>query len=341
MTAAQFKRHRAPLFVYPALPEIKLCYAVTLSAMFYAWYRVYQASEIYPWNIGDFGVHENPPLIGNLTGQRMKDQTNWEWTHWSPFTLSYIPVYLIHAVLFNIVGGFLKESLFTPLYIIFSITACSIYFTPFLVAVSIAQGLVIFLVTHFIRRTIVVWLATLPILYVVMHYSSILSNDPFLIYTFVSYTLLSYVSYSIDVIRGFGRPGIAFHVKYVVIFGFPSMFAKIDNLQPLPGPICLIRVTLYSKVWREFDRGLYKFFKSYIFIPICQPTFSVQRKIVGVLVSFGFVLMWHGFYHHNKVWIGLNIIALFIEMSSKVIYGLKGVDAFRKRWMSGKYSHEN
>lgn len=34
--------------------------------------RIFRASEIYPWNIGDFGVNGSPPLIGNLTGQRMK-----------------------------------------------------------------------------------------------------------------------------------------------------------------------------------------------------------------------------------------------------------------------------
>ncbi|CAJ0558640.1 unnamed protein product, partial [Mesorhabditis spiculigera] len=105
-------------------------------------------------------------------------------------------------------------------------------------------------------------------------------------------------------------------------------------MQPLDGPICIVGVVLYSKVWRAFDRGLYQFFKRYIFIPICAPSFSLPRKICGVLVSFGFVLLWHGFYHHNYVWIGLNVVALFIEMSSKAFYGIEGVKMWREKNIS-------
>jgi hypothetical protein len=92
-----------------------------------------------------------------------------------------------------------------------------------------------------------------------------------------------------------------FHLKYVVIFGLPSIFARLDNMQPKESPMCIARVALISKVWRGFDRGLYDFFKVYIFVPVCMPTFSLPRKIFGVLVSYTFVLLWHGFLHHNIV----------------------------------------
>lgn len=60
-------------------------------------------------------------------------------------------------------------------------------------------------------------------------------------------------------------------------------------------------INVVFRIWRAFDRGLYAFFKEYIFIPICAPTFSTTRKIFGVLVSYGFVLLWHGMHHHNVV----------------------------------------
>ncbi|VBB34590.1 unnamed protein product, partial [Acanthocheilonema viteae] len=50
---------------------------------------------------------------------------------------------------------------------------------------------------------------------------------------------------------------IFFHLKYVVIFGLPRIFALADNMEPADGPICINRLTLYSKAWRYFDRGLY------------------------------------------------------------------------------------
>lgn len=123
-------------------------------------------------------------------------------------------------------------------------------------------------------------------------------------------------------------------MKYVVIFGLPAIFARIDNMQPLDGPICLIRVALYSKIWRNFDRGLYAFFKEYIFVPICRPTFSLPRKFFGVIISYLFVLLWHGFHHHNVVWIVLNVLELFIEYGAKGIYSIDAVKSARERYLS-------
>ena len=55
--------------------------------------------------------------------------------------------------------------------------------------------------------------------------------------------------------------GQFFHVKYVVIFGLPSFFAYLDGMSPPPPPICISRVSQYSRMWRHFDRGLYNFLK--------------------------------------------------------------------------------
>ncbi|CAB3410948.1 unnamed protein product [Caenorhabditis bovis] len=419
--------NRPPIFDYPKLPEIKLCFIVTIITMTYAWYGVYQASQNYKWRMGDFGIWSRPPLIGNLTGNRMKDVTNWEWSRWSPMALNYLPVYLAHFLLFNIGSAYLADAIFIPTYTLASIAAVAYSFTPFLVVVSIVLGFGVFLTATYVRKTYAVWLSALPVLYILMHESTSVADDPFLIFTFLSYSMISYISFSLEHLRGetrneddtlakrllrmyfyaFYQPylfslivlypdferqmrerrvrrrdwaatlwfgariafwwwfmdaslhffyheavlknqaylyslpkdqfvalgmalGIFFHLKYAVIFGLPSFFAKLDNMDPLPGPICLIRVTLYSKVWREFDRGLYQFFKKYIFVPICAPTFSLPRKILGVLISYGFVLLWHGFYHHNIVWIALNILALFIEMTSKSVYTIESVRKYRE-----------
>uniref|UniRef100_A0A915PVF1 Acyltransferase 3 domain-containing protein n=1 Tax=Setaria digitata TaxID=48799 RepID=A0A915PVF1_9BILA len=128
--------------------------------------------------------------------------------------------------------------------------------------------------------------------------------------------------------------GTFFHLRYVVIFGLPRIFALIDNMQPYDGPICINRLVLYSKAWRYFDRGLYGFFKEYIFIPICTPTFSLKRKLFGVVLSYSFVLLWHGIHHANFIWITLNIIGLLIEYGGKGIYSVKEVKEWRERNIS-------
>ncbi|CAJ0931870.1 unnamed protein product, partial [Mesorhabditis belari] len=418
---------RPILFEYPALPEIKLCFLVMLSVMIYAWYGVYKASENFTFKWAHWAQPSQLPLFG----ERFKDQSNWEWWKWSPIAFSYLPIYFGHFLVFNLGTKYLEDRLFAPLYTALSILACAYHYSPWLTFCSIAQGTFVFIATKVFKHQIAVWTSSLPIMYFLMHHTFALGADIFLVLLFVSYTLLSFISYNLETIKGpvrkeddtyfkeyirmmfyaFYQPylvslivlypdferqyaerkerardwkatgffalriafwwalmefslhflyheailkdleyagslskdkfvslgmamGMFFHLKYVVIFGLPTLIAKMDNMQPMDGPICIVGVVLYSKVWRAFDRGLYQFFKMYIFIPICYPTFSLPRKIFGVFVSFGFVLLWHGFYHHNYVWIGLNIVALFVEMSSKAFYSIEAVKMWREKNIS-------
>ncbi|KAF8362091.1 hhat-1 [Pristionchus pacificus] len=405
-------------YAYPPLPEIKLCWIVTICTVAYGWFKVYQVSQKFTWNIGDKASFKELPFVG----ERFKDEANWEWSRWSPYALGYLPVYFAHAFLFNIVSKFLPDRVFSIVYTIVAMGGVSYAFSPLLVFYSFLQGTLIFVTSRLIRNKLAVWLSSLPILYYIMHHTHELHTDVFLVLLFVSYSLLSYISFCHETTDGpirleddtqlkqylrmffyaFYQPylvsliilypdferqlkeratqkrdwkhiftfalrisfwwgitdlllhffyfesilvhtddvakldkntfvalgmtmGQFFHLKYVVIFGLPSLFAKIDNMQPLDGPMCLARVCLYSNVWRCFDRGLYQFFKKYLFIPICQPDFTMGKKILGVFISYGFVLLWHGFYHHNIVWILLNIAALFMEMTTKALYAQQSI----------------
>jgi hypothetical protein len=58
--------------------------------------------------------------------------------------------------------------------------------------------------------------------------------------------------------------GQLFHLKYTIIFGLPSLFAKLDGMTPPEPPICISRVSNYSDMWRYFDRGLYNFLKTQV-----------------------------------------------------------------------------
>lgn len=49
---------------------------------------------------------------------------------------------------------------------------------------------------------IVVWISALPILYVVMNETKLLSDDPFLVLLFVSYNMLSYISFNLERVKG-------------------------------------------------------------------------------------------------------------------------------------------
>ncbi|KIH58632.1 MBOAT family protein [Ancylostoma duodenale] len=128
--------------------------------------------------------------------------------------------------------------------------------------------------------------------------------------------------------------GQLFHVKYVVIFGLPALFAYVDGMRPPPPPICISRVSRYSRMWRHFDAGLYQFLKNQVYIPLLKaelPTALAIIRNLGTLVAvFGVVLAWHGTRTHYICWVLLSAIELIIEKIGKAIWDTTSFQEFRK-----------
>ncbi|CAG9532238.1 unnamed protein product [Cercopithifilaria johnstoni] len=417
---------RRVLFEYPPLPSVELgfCYIVVGCSLIYAWSQVIIASNKYEFQYWHSVRLNRLPLIG----ERYMDESNWEWSAWSPIGFMMLPFFTIHSIIFNIGEHFISDQILQLITIIYSVICSCILFTKWLVLLSLIQGTVIFFAAYYFRHQLVVWFSSVTILHLTLYYTYHLSTNPLLVVIFVCYTLLSYISYNLEAQKDAVRPedntllkryirmlfyafyppymttlvviypeferqmrqrrtkkrnwrqfiffalriafwwsliylmlhfmyfelilydsdyarnlpknefvslgmalGIFFHLKYVVIFGLPRVFALADNMEPADGPICISRLTLYSKAWRYFDHGLYSFFKTYIFIPICTPTFSIQRKIFGVILSYGFVLLWHGINRANIIWIMLNIVGLFMEYGCRGLYGIKEIQEWREK----------
>lgn len=51
-----------------------------------------------------------------------------------------------------------------------------------------------------------VWIGVLPILWFTLHRTHAIHDDPFVVLMFMSYTLLSYLSYNLEYLRGKHRP---------------------------------------------------------------------------------------------------------------------------------------
>lgn len=129
--------------------------------------------------------------------------------------------------------------------------------------------------------------------------------------------------------------GQLFHVKYVVIFGVPAFFAALDGFRPPPPPICISRVSLYSRMWRFFDNGLYQFLKYQVYIPAMRkplPLFwSILRSLGALCAVFGVVLAWHGTRRHFIFWVTLSATELIVERIGWQIWKIPKVQRIRKR----------
>ncbi|CAB3406745.1 unnamed protein product [Caenorhabditis bovis] len=128
--------------------------------------------------------------------------------------------------------------------------------------------------------------------------------------------------------------GQFFHLKYVVIFGVPAFFAFLDGMRPPPPPICISRVSLYSRMWRYFDNGLYQFLKHHVYIPVMSkplPRFlSVLRGLMAIAAVFSVVLAWHGTKRHYLFWVSLSAFELITERIGSMIWRTEFVQNVRK-----------
>lgn len=120
--------------------------------------------------------------------------------------------------------------------------------------------------------------------------------------------------------------GQLFYIKYVIMFGIPSWFASVDGMNPPGPPICISRVSRYSRMWRCFDRGLYQFLKHQVYIPLMgdplSPYFQI-RRFAAMVSAFLFVLAWHGTNSNYVHWVVLSGIELSIERLASVFANMK------------------
>ncbi|GMT24689.1 hypothetical protein PFISCL1PPCAC_15986, partial [Pristionchus fissidentatus] len=125
--------------------------------------------------------------------------------------------------------------------------------------------------------------------------------------------------------------GQYFHLKYVVIFGVPSLFARIDGLSPPPPPICISRVSRYSRMWRHFDAGLYSFLKNQVYVPLLtHPKLSsgVGRSL-ALVSAFLVVVAWHGTQRHYVCWVTLSAFELVIERAGVLMWDTQSFQKLR------------
>ncbi|KAL3872849.1 hypothetical protein ACJMK2_036036 [Sinanodonta woodiana] len=127
-------------------------------------------------------------------------------------------------------------------------------------------------------------------------------------------------SVSLWTLTGIGYcQGQFFMNKYVVMFGFPAAFARIDGFDPPPGPRCISYIYLYSNMWKYFDHGLYSFMKRYIYIPIGGSHAGRLRQFVGSVMCFLYIFYWHGAEYYIFLWTILNFAGVFLEVLGGII----------------------
>ncbi|XP_049877762.1 protein-cysteine N-palmitoyltransferase Rasp isoform X2 [Pectinophora gossypiella] len=172
----------------------------------------------------------------------------------------------------------------------------------------------------------------------------------FLFYTFVMDASLHYIYFyamhsDMELVRMFPTlalcggvlwMGLQFHMKYVIAYGTTAAFARLDKLEMPPTPRCIVRIHVYSQMWRYFDVGLYRFLVKYIYKPSSEALSERFRlphtinKLIASFATFVFIFMWHGTIMRVFVWSVLNYLGITVEYFIKVISTTEQYKWFKK-----------
>ncbi|GLD66452.1 protein-cysteine N-palmitoyltransferase HHAT-like protein [Lates japonicus] len=99
-----------------------------------------------------------------------------------------------------------------------------------------------------------------------------------------------------------------FYVKYLVLFGLPSMLATLDKLIPPKLPSCVSIMYSFTGMWR------------YIYVPLGGSRHGPLYKILSTGLAFGFVCHWHGGHDYLQYWALMNWAGVLVENGLKSLF---------------------
>ncbi|KAK3876202.1 hypothetical protein Pcinc_018982 [Petrolisthes cinctipes] len=127
-------------------------------------------------------------------------------------------------------------------------------------------------------------------------------------------------------------------LKYVVLYGLPSVLARAEGYLPPRHPRCTLMTYRFSDVWRYFDQGLYRFMLRYIYVPWVGEDNSVGRQLQGTILVFTFVYVWHGVSSQVLWWAIINCMGVVTEKLADIVARSDLYRRWEARWLPGAWS---
>ncbi|XP_047458065.1 protein-cysteine N-palmitoyltransferase HHAT [Mugil cephalus] len=170
-----------------------------------------------------------------------------------------------------------------------------------------SDGALTFLVLRLGR--IILWWCIAEYMIHIMYMHSIQSNETY-----------------IEILPPWALGGLAlalvqfFYMKYLVLFGLPSMLASLDKLVPPKLPRCVSIMYSFTGMWRHFDEGLYRWLIRYIYVPLGGSRHGSLYKMLSTGLAFGFVCHWHGGHDYLQYWALMNWAGVLLENGLKSLF---------------------
>lgn len=158
----------------------------------------------------------------------------------------------------------------------------------------------------------------------------------YMIHTMYMHSIQSNETY-LEILPPWALGGLAlalvqfFYVKYLVLFGLPSMLATMDGLSPPKLPRCVSIMHTFTGMWRYFDVGLYRWLIRYIYVPLGGSRFGPLHKVLSSGLAFAFVCLWHGGHDYLQYWALMNWTGVMVESGLKTLLSSSPLHSFIKQ----------
>lgn len=161
----------------------------------------------------------------------------------------------------------------------------------------------------------------------------------YMIHTMYMHSIQSNETY-LEILPPWALGGLAlalvqfFYVKYLVLFGLPSVLATVDGLTPPKLPRCVSIMRTFTGMWRYFDVGLYRWLIRYIYVPLGGSRLGPLYKVLSSGLAFGFVCLWHGGHDYLQYWALMNWAGVLVESGIKSLFSSSPTRSFIEQHFS-------
>uniref|UniRef100_A0A224YGT8 Acyltransferase required for palmitoylation of hedgehog hh family of secreted signaling n=1 Tax=Rhipicephalus zambeziensis TaxID=60191 RepID=A0A224YGT8_9ACAR len=141
---------------------------------------------------------------------------------------------------------------------------------------------------------------------------------------------------NLTALLGFGATlNVMFFVKYLVQYGVPCAFARIEGIDLPPPPKCVARSHLCSHLWRYFDHGLHLWIRKYLYLPMMGPEREVIWRLMGTALAFSFFWLWHDMTVAVSFWASLSFLGIALEVGMSEIRKLGFAKNIEAKYLVG------
>ncbi|XP_054928777.1 protein-cysteine N-palmitoyltransferase Rasp-like [Dermacentor andersoni] len=125
-----------------------------------------------------------------------------------------------------------------------------------------------------------------------------------------------------------------FYARYQFTYSFSGAVSNAEGVEIPPRSPCIAIMHRCSHFWRNFDRGMHLWIRSYIYEPVVRGDRRPFQLVLGAAVAFAFTWLWHDMNMHDSIWCALSVLGIALEVITAEARKWTPVKDFEGRYLA-------